>query len=198
MSPFQTPTAPITLSAAQRDILERFARQRKAPAHLVERARIILALDAGERHGQITRRLGLHPQTVAKWHRRWVASRAHLQSVEETDGVASEDLATAIQQVLSDDTRSGAPPKFSAEQVARIIAVACEEPHGPSERPVTEWTPRELRDEVIKREIVVDISRRQVGRFLKSVRVAAPPQPLLAQCPPGEPDAVRAGGDPGV
>lgn len=197
MSRSKTPTEPIVLSDAQRAILEPLARQRHAPQHLVERARIILGMDAGERPSQITRLLGLHAKTVMKWRRRWAAAQPHLQAVAEADGMASEDLATVIERVLSDQPRSGAPPKFSAEQVAQIIAVACEEPRA-AERPVTEWTPRELRDEVIQREIVIDISRRQVGRFLKSGRVAAASPALLAQSQPEGSAPVRPGGHPGV
>ena len=47
-----------------------------------------------------------------------------------------------------------------------IVAIACE-PVAESERPVTEWTARELADEAIKRGIVSSISTRQAGRFLK-------------------------------
>jgi hypothetical protein len=39
---------------------------------------------------------------------------------------------------------------------------------GPADGP---WTLRELRDEAIKREIVVDISVSQVGRFLQQAAV---------------------------
>lgn len=197
MSRSTTPTQPISLSEAPRRILERLARQRSAPQHLVERARIILAVDDGERHGQIARRLSLHPQTVVKWHRRWSAAESQRQAVEEADGMAAEDLAAVIETLLSDEPRSGAPPQFSAEQVAEIIAVACEKP-GESDRPIDEWTARELADEVVKRQIVTSISKRQVGRFLKSGRVAASSESLLAQCQPGGPDPVRPGGRPGV
>ncbi len=62
--------------------------------------------------------------------------------------------------------RSGVPPKFTAEQLTQIIAVACEEPEE-SGRPVTHWTPRELTEEVIQRGIVESISPRHIDRILK-------------------------------
>jgi putative transposase len=83
----------------------------------------------------------------------------------ETAG-AERELAPAIMAVLSDRPRPGTPAKFTAEQVCQIIKVACEEP-ALSGRPITRWTPRELADEVVKREIVESISPTQVGRFLK-------------------------------
>jgi hypothetical protein len=63
------------------------------------------------------------------------------------------------------------------------VAVACEPPEE-SGRPISHWTSRELADEVKKRRIVAAISPRSVGRFLKRGRVAAAPEPLLAQCRP--------------
>jgi transposase len=85
-----------------------------------------------------------------------------------------------IEQVLSDAPRPGAPVKFTAEQVTEIVAVACEDPEN-SGRPVTHWTPRELADEVIKRDIVASISPRQVGRFLKSGGTQTSSEPILAE-----------------
>jgi len=81
---------------------------------------------------------------------------------------------------LADEARSGKPPTFSAEQICQIIAIACEEP-ALSGRPITEWTPRELADEVSKRQIVSRISASQVWRFLKRGGVATASKPLLAK-----------------
>lgn len=47
-----------------------------------------------------------------------------------------------------------------------MLAVACEPPEK-SGRPITQWTHNELRDEVIKRSIISNISVSQVGRYLK-------------------------------
>jgi transposase len=74
-----------------------------------------------------------------------------------------EDL---ILDLLRDERRSGRKPLFTAEQVAQIIAVACEKPEA-SDRPVSHWTPRELADGVMKRGIVTSISPRHIARFLE-------------------------------
>ena len=76
-----------------------------------------------------------------------------IQAAEDAGGDDAyiDDLVYAV---LCDDPRSGRKPIFTAEQVAQIIAVACEKPSEASERPVTHWTPRELADEVIQRGIV--------------------------------------------
>jgi len=85
--------------------------------------------------------------------------------VVETEGDARE-LSKAIEEALADIPGKRGNPKFSAEQVCEIVAVACERPED-SDRATTHWTHKELREEVIKRSIVESISSRQVGRFLK-------------------------------
>jgi putative transposase len=89
-------------------------------------------------------------------------------------------LREAIAEVLGDLPRPGCGGKFTAEQIAQILAVACEPPER-SGRPVTHWTPRELADEVIKRGIVPAISVRHVGRFLKDGGSSAAQESVLAQ-----------------
>ena len=68
--------------------------------------------------------------------------------------------------MLADAPRLGAPATFHADQVARIVALACESPKL-SGRPNHHWTITELHDEVLKQNIVATISRAQVGRFLQ-------------------------------
>jgi transposase len=75
-------------------------------------------------------------------------------------------LRRAIEAVLTDEPRPGAPAKFTPEQVTQILAVACEPPEI-SGRPITHWTAQELTDEVIKRRIVAKISPSQVSRYLR-------------------------------
>jgi putative transposase len=94
---------------------------------------------------------------------------------------ADKPLVEAIEVVLTDAYRSGAPSCFSAEQIVQIIAVACEEPPA-SGLPITHWTPQELADEVVKRQIVERLSARSAGRFLKRGRSQAASEPLLAAC----------------
>ncbi len=85
----------------------------------------------------------------------------------ELAGASDRDLGDLLATVLSDSERPGIAPKFSAEQLTKIIAVACEQPDEESDRPVTHWTPRELADEVVKRGIVDSISPRHVDRLIK-------------------------------
>ena len=75
-------------------------------------------------------------------------------------------MRRAIEAVLSDEPRPGAPGTFTPEQVTQILAVACEPP-AKSGRPITHGTAHELADEVVKRGIVASISPSQVGRYLR-------------------------------
>lgn len=168
----------LQVSARQEQILERVIRRAKSPQNLVTRAKIVLQGRTAARNTHIGAELKISLPTVRTWRQRWSEAREQLQEIEE---VADDKVLEAhIMTVLSDQARPGTPATFSAEQICQIIAVACEEPEE-SGRFVTEWTPRELADEVIKRGIVSRISPRQVGRFLKGERLETASLSLLAQ-----------------
>lgn len=151
-------------------------RQHTAPQRLVRRARIILAADEGLGLTETREQLGVTISTVQTWRNRWFEASGRLAALEQDPPA----LAQAIEETLSDAPRAGAPPTFSAEAVAQIIALACEEParYG---RPVTHWTPEELAEEAAGQGIVESISPRTVGRFLKRSRAQTPSESLLAQ-----------------
>jgi putative transposase len=121
-------------------------------------------------------------------------AEARLQALEATG--KQKLLSQAIEVLLTDEQRPGAPATFTFEQFMQIMALACETPMA-SERPVSSWTPRELADEAVKRGIVEQISPRTVERFFKGERIAAPSQALLADStsrrprPPGRTDLQR-------
>jgi putative transposase len=167
------------LTARQRKILERFVRRETSPQRLVRRCSIVLGAADGANNEQIGRRLNIQRGTARTWRERWAAAAPGLQLAEE-EGIDDKGLTELIEQVLADEPRPGAPGVFEAEQIAQIIAVACEDPQECG-RPVTHWTPQELTDEVIKRGIVSSISPRSVGRFLKGSGLEAPSEPLLAE-----------------
>ncbi|HMB03391.1 MAG TPA: helix-turn-helix domain-containing protein [Isosphaeraceae bacterium] len=176
--------ASLQISTAQQDLLRRFQRQQTADQRLVRRASIILALADNPCVEAVARRLGLTRVTVRHWRDRWLAATAAPQRAEQDQ--TPQQLRRLLEQVLDDAPRPGTPAIFSPEQIIQIVAVACEPPEK-SARPISHWTSRELADEVKKRQIVTDISPRSVGRFLKRGRVAAAPEPLLAQCQPSRP-----------
>ena len=169
---------PIQLAPRQRQVLDSLSRSRTRCHQLVIRAKVMLMADEGWRNADIGQRMALERHCVGKWRARWDAEARCLATAEQE--ATDKQLAALIEQVLADAPRSGAPAKFMAEQIVRIIALACENPVE-SARPVTHWTRAELADEAVRRGIVESISPRQVGRFLKYSRTQTPPQPLLAQ-----------------
>lgn len=168
----------LIITERQQSILRTLTRSGTCPQALAQRARMILLAFDGHTNQEIADRIGCERHTVGPWRRRWADAFSRLVLVECCEKESA--LPREIEGLLSDLPRSGSPGKFSAEQVTRVLAVACEEPESCG-RPVTHWTPRELADEVVKRGVVGSISPRQVGRFLKIGRTPAAPQPLLAQ-----------------
>ena len=154
----------IVVTPRQRKLLEGFTRTKKAAQQLVERCRVVLLSAAGRHNEAQASELGIDRQRVRRWRHRWARGMASLCAAEAA-GATRQDLEKLIIAVLTDAARSGAPVTFSAEQVAGIIALACEPPSD-SGLPVSHWTPPELAREAIKRGIVESISPRQVDRFL--------------------------------
>lgn len=156
--------AKITITERQRDILVTLRNAVTAPSHLRQRAALILLAFDGLRNQDIAEQLGLGGRQVGRWRRRWAKAWNRLVDIECLETKA--DLRRAIEGILTDGPRAGAPGKFTPEQVTQILAVACEPPEK-SDRPITHWTAHELADEVVKRGIVASISTSQVSRYLR-------------------------------
>jgi len=154
----------IEVTPRQRVLLERIARSKKAAQQLAQRCRIVLLSSAGQHNEAQAEELSVDRQRVRRWRHRWARGMATLLAAEAA-GATDQDLEALVRELLTDVTRSGAPARFSAEQVAGIIALACEPP-ADSGLPVSHWTPSELAREAAKRGIVDSISPRQVDRFL--------------------------------
>jgi putative transposase len=191
---------PIILTDRQREMLEQMTRRTNSTQGLVRRARIVLAAAEGLNNEQISRNLGLNRETTVRlWRGAWLsaASRLAAEEVEEaTDEGEEKEFRLRIEEALADAPRSGTPATFTAEQICRIVALACEDPEECG-RPVTHyWSPPELADEAIKRGIVESISPSSVGRFLKGGGPKAASEPLLVKQRAGDEAAggLRRGG----
>src|SRR5436305_11304772 len=159
--------AKIIVSERQQVVLNEFSKSRTLRKGVVQRATIILLGFAGRRNDEIALQVGLHRQQVGLWRQRWRDAWDSLCVWECTE---PHRLREAILDVLADAPRPGTPATFTAEQVALIVALACEPPKL-SGRPIDHWTLRELRDEAVTRKIVEDISVSQVCRFLQQAAV---------------------------
>jgi putative transposase len=142
----------LSLSEAERKELKLLVRRHSTPQQLALRGRIILAADAGKNNSQIAREEEVSVDTVRAWRKRWLAMQ----------GIALSDLS--ISERLSDEARPGRPSQITAEQTCQMVALACDQP---KERPISQWTGREIADEMVRRGIVEQISPRHAARLLK-------------------------------
>ena len=118
--------AKITVTERQHEILLTLRNAITAPSHLRQRAAVILLAFDGLRNEDIAEKLGLGRRQVGRWRRRWANAWSGLIDLECRETKA--DLRRAIEAVLTDAPRPGAPGKFTPEQVTQILAVACEPP----------------------------------------------------------------------
>lgn len=144
----------VMLSEKEQEGLEQLTRRHRSEQQRVQRARIILAAAQGHSNVQIGHELALDVDTVRLWRDRWV-------------GLQGIDLETlSVAERLQDAPRAGAPPKFTAEQRCQMAALACEAPLKAG-RPISQWTGREIADELVARGIVPEISPRHASYLLK-------------------------------
>jgi putative transposase len=142
----------LTLTERERNELEALVRRHSTPQQLAKRGRIVLLAHQGQNNSQIARELGICLDRVRAWRMR----RIGLQ------GIPLEEMA--VSERLADIPRSGRPSQITAEQTCQLIALACEQP---KERPISQWTGREIADEVMARGIIAQISPRHAARLLK-------------------------------
>jgi transposase len=113
------PTAPIVLSAEERQTLQRWARRPTSSQALALRCRIVLACAEGLSSVQAGARLGVHEKTVGKWRSRFLQRRL---------------------EGLTDEPRPGAPRTISDAQVEQVITKTLEE----TPADATHWSTREM------------------------------------------------------
>ena len=142
----------VSVSDFERTELKRLVRGPMTAQQVAVRGRIVLAADAGKNNSQIARELGISVETARAWRTRWRA----LQNITLAD--------LTVQERLSDVPRPGRRSQISAEQVCQVMALACEQP---KDRPISQWTGREMADEVLRRGILPQISPRHAARLLK-------------------------------
>jgi putative transposase len=153
-TPLRGPKPPgIELTDAERQQLDQLIRRHTTPQQRARRRRIILAAAAGLNNAHIARHLQVTVDTVRLWRRRWLG----LQPVPVAD--------LSVEERLTDAPRPGQPVRSTAAQVGQMVALAGEAPP-PGDRPISQWTGRELADEIVKRGIVDRISGRHAARLL--------------------------------
>jgi len=95
----------LVLTDEEREVLQRWARRRSSSQALAQRCRIVLGCAAGKSNKEVAAEVGVWPQTVGVWRRRFMESRL--------DG-------------LADEPRPGAPRKITDEAVEELIVATLE------------------------------------------------------------------------
>lgn len=144
----------IELDVVQQQELEALLRRHSTAQQVALRARIVLAAAAGLNNGQICRQLAVSRVMVRLWRQRWLDFAA----------VPLDELS--LDERLAAGPRPGRSPTITAEQLCRIVALACEPPTD-SNRPISQWSGREIAEEILARNIVPRISARHAARLLK-------------------------------
>jgi putative transposase len=144
----------VVLSEKEQETLTRISSRYRSEQQVALRARIVLAAAQGQSNARIARELEINVDTARLWRDRWV-------------GLHGIDLDTlSIAERLQDAPRPGVTPRISVEQRCQLAALACEAP-AKSGRPISQWTGREIADEVKARGIIEQISPRHAARLLK-------------------------------
>ncbi|MFQ5814856.1 MAG: helix-turn-helix domain-containing protein [Anaerolineae bacterium] len=144
----------VELSPQERQGLETLVHRHSTPQQVARRGRIILLAAAGLNNCQIARQVDLDVNTVRLWRQRWIGLQA----------ASLDDLNIADR--LSDAPRPGAPARITPEQLCQMVSLACEAP-SQTGRPISQWTSREIAEEIVNRGIVERISPRHAARLLK-------------------------------
>jgi len=144
----------LELTEVEKEGLEKLIRRHNIGQQIALRGRIVLAAGSGQNNSRIAKEMKVNLETVRLWRQRWL----------DLQPISLDDLN--IEERLEDLPRPGAPAQFTADQICKIMELACEKPEA-NGRPISQWTSREIADEVIKRGIVEQISARHAARLLK-------------------------------
>lgn len=115
MAKMGRPMAELVLSEDERATLVRWSRRSKSSQALAQRCRIVLGCADGKTNRQVADELGIWPQTVGKWRRRFLERRL---------------------EGLVDEPRPGAPRKITDDRVEEVVVNTLER----SPKDATHWS----------------------------------------------------------
>ena len=133
----------VKLRPKEQELLKQLISKGTEKARKITRCRILLLADEGKTDTHIMEVLKTARNTIRTVRSRYV----------------KEGLRAAI----NEQSRPGAPKKFTRRQKAKITAIACSKP--PEGRSC--WTLRLIADRVVELELVDNISHQTVKRILK-------------------------------
>ena len=140
----------LTIAPADAEALHTVAHRSSLPWFQVQRAKIVLAIAAGESHCSVATRLECDQATV------WRASQRYRQG--------------GLAQLFADGRQgnSGRPQQISPVQRAQIVELACLEPIAKGLH-ITHWSSEDLARQAVQDQILPAISPATVRRILQDV-----------------------------
>jgi putative transposase len=142
--PKQSPA--VRLTAAERDLLEKFVAHGKKSARAINRARILLLLDEERSEQDVTTILSVSRGTIHN------VRTKYLQKADEH-----------ILDLLHEAPRSGRPIKIDTSVEAHVTMIACSDPPEGYGR----WTLHMIADKLVQLDVIDTISHESVRRTLK-------------------------------
>ena len=137
----------VKLKKHARQYLEKIVKSGEEKARKITRCRILLLADKGKTDQEISDALNVCLATIFNIRRRYCQG--------------------GLERAISEEARSGQPPKFKGKSMAKITALACSKP--PEGR--AKWSLRLLADRVIELDIVETISHVSVRNILKKTNL---------------------------
>jgi putative transposase len=158
----QSPTPILVLKPAEKEILNKLVNSSTISKAIFLRAKIILCSTEQFSIYQIVKLLNITWKTAQKWIRRWKSFTSEFSKVQDKE--ADHALVKLIINCLSDASRNGRCPKFTPEQVMKIINLACTTPETLG-IPLSHWSSRSLAQQAINMKIVPKICHERISFF---------------------------------
>ena len=133
----------VKLKKHARQYLQKIVESGEEKARKITRCRILLLADQGKTDQAISDALNVCLATIFNIRRRYCQG--------------------GLERAISEEARSGQPPKFKGKTMAQITALACSKPPEGHAK----WSLRLLADRVIELDIVETISHVSVRDILK-------------------------------
>ncbi len=133
----------VKLKKHAREYLQKIVESGEDKARKITRCRVLLLADKGKTDQEISDALNVCLATIFNIRRRYSQG--------------------GLERAISEEARSGQPPKFKGKDMAKITAIACSRPPEGHAK----WSLRLLADRVIELDIVESISHVSVHNIFK-------------------------------
>ena len=141
------PKVAVSLTDADREMLDRIVSSGVHPARMIMRARVLLALNGDGRRGVAARQVGVSETTVRSVVNRFVESGGDVEAAISRKRREEPPVASVI----------------TGDVEARVIRLACSAPP----KGFTRWSLRLLEKEILLIEEIPDLDHSTIGRILK-------------------------------